>query len=210
MENKKLDRLLVRTGNLHHAVAKLISEATPYAESRFFVAFQCGLLSIEHALGAHTLVRLEIHSPGFSLYRPQFESLVRGIWLLHAAPDNWVEKLSQPLTIDNAAIADRAPMLKEMLAQLDKSEAPDQLVQQLVEFRDVTWKALNSFAHGGLHPISRTIDGYPPSLAFDVILNSNALVAIALQLITIASSESHGMEAVRGIHIDFEDCFRLQ
>lgn len=40
-------------------------------------------------------------------------------------------------------------MLAEMLKQLEASEdAPGQIVEQLKQSRDVTWKALNSYAHG--------------------------------------------------------------
>jgi len=208
-DEEQLYRLLARTRQLHSAVAKLTSDIVPVAETRFIVSFQSGVLSIEHAISASALLKLELYASGFSLYRPQFETLVRGIWLLHAADDKWVAKLSLPLTVENAAKANQTPMLNEMLVELDNSEAPKHLVVQLVQYRDVTWKALNSFAHGGIHPISRTIEGYPPRLAMDAVRNSNALVATAAQLISIVSCESPDMEMVRQLHTDFKDCIPI-
>jgi hypothetical protein len=164
---------------------------------------------LEHAFGAYLLLTQDLYGPGFSLHRPQFETLVRGVWLLHAATDTWVEKLSQPLTVKSAKKADQTPMLRDMLEQLGKSDAPAHLVQQLAQFRDVTWKALNSFAHGGIHPIARTIEGYPPELAIDAIRNSNALVTIAAQLVLIVSCESPDMEPIRQLVSEFGDCIPI-
>lgn len=204
--DSELALLLDRTGELHRAVVELTSQAEPVADARFVVSFLSGVLSIEHAIGAHFLLANSLHASGFSLFRLQFETLVRGVWLLHAASDIWVEKLSQPLTAESASRANQAPMLKEMIAQLDRSNAPDHLVHTLTQYRDVTWTALNSFAHGGLHPIARTIEGYPPELAHDAIRNSNGLTTIAAQLIAIVSGEEPNMEPVRQLHADFADC----
>jgi len=120
-----------------------------------------------------------------------------------------VEKLSQPLTIDTAKKANQLPMLAEMLGQLDKSRAPSHLVQQLIQFRDVLWKDLSSFAHGGIHPISRTIEGYPPELVIGAIRNSNALVTIAAQLISIVTSEPPTTEPVRKLVDEYTDCIPI-
>jgi len=100
-------------------------------------------------------------------------------------------------------------MLADMLKQLDDSSAPKHLVDQLKEFRDVTWKALNSYIHGGIHPLSRMISGYPPDLSFDVLRNSNALVAIAAQLTAIATGDKTNMTPVHQIHKDFADCLPI-
>jgi hypothetical protein len=206
---EQLHELLDRTQQFHVAVAELTSAMVPIADTRFIVSFQSGILSLEHAFGAYLLLTQDLYGPGFSLHRPQFETLVRGVWLLHAATDTWVEKLSQPLTVKSAKKADQTPMLRDMLEQLGKSDAPAHLVQQLAQFRDVTWKALNSFAHGGIHPIARTIEGYPPELAIDAIRNSNALVTIAAQLVLIVSCESPDMEPIRQLVSEFGDCIPI-
>ena len=148
--------------------------------------------------------------PAYSLMRPQYESLVRGIWLLHAASDSWVEKLGEPLTLDTAKRANEGLMLAEMLEELEKSStAPRPIVDQLKEYRDVTWKALNSYAHGGLHPLSRTLACYPAQLTYDVVRNSNAVVALATQLVSILSGDPRNMEPVRKFHVEYSNCLPI-
>lgn len=127
-----------------------------------------------------------------------------------SATDNWVDKLGEPLTVESARRANEGPMLAEMLKQLDASEAPAQLVDQLRQFKDVSWKALSSYTHGGLHPLARTLSGFPIQLAIDSLRNSNALVCIAAQLTAILTGDpQRSMPAVRRFHVDFADCIPI-
>jgi len=178
MDEKEFLQFVERTTAFQAEVANNISRFPPVPEARFIVAFQSGLLAFEHSTAALQLISCGLLPSGYSLFRPQFESLVRGIWVLHAAPEEWVDKLSQPLTVEAASKANEGPMLSEMLAKLEKSEAPAQLVTQLKQFKDITWKALSSYTHGGLHPIARTITGYPIKLTYDAMRNSNAVTAL--------------------------------
>lgn len=142
--------------------------------------------------------------------RPQFESLVRGIWLAYAASDLWVEKLSQPLTIAAQKQANEGLMLADMLKQLEAStDAPAGIVGQLKEFRDVSWKALNSYNHGGIHALSKNVNGYSPKLVYDALRNSNAVMALTAQLLAIMTGDGTNMVPVRRIHVDFADCFPI-
>jgi len=164
MTEEKLLTAIDRTTQLHEAVAAHIASLIPYPEKRFVVSFQAGLLSLDHAMGALILIGNGLGTSALSLLRPQYESLVRGIWLLHAATDTWVDKLGEPLTVESARRANEGPMLAEMLKQLDASEAPAHIVEQLRQFKDVSWKALSSYTHGGLHPLARTLSGSLSSL----------------------------------------------
>lgn len=67
------------------------------------------------------------------------------------------------------------------------------------------WKALNSYTHGGLHPLSRILTGYPPQLIYDVVRNSNAVVALTAQLLSILTGQAMDMEPVRRMHGTFKD-----
>ncbi|CAN7213479.1 hypothetical protein LJR296_000574 [Cupriavidus necator] len=210
MTEEKLRAAIDRTAQLHEAVAAHAASLIPFPEKRFVVSFQAGLLSLDHARGALMLIGNGLGTSALSLLRPQYESLVRGIWLLHAATDNWVDKLSEPLTVESARRANEGPMLAEMLKQLDASEAPAQLVEQLRQFKDVSWKALSSYTHGGIHPLARTLTGFPVQLAIDAMRNSNALVCIAAQLTAILTGDpQRNMPAVRRLHVDFADCIPI-
>jgi hypothetical protein len=206
MDEQSLNEFLDRTAQLHEAVGAHVSSVVPVANDRFVVAFQAGVLSIEHATGALILISQRLIAPAIALHRTQFESLVRGIWLLHAASDEWVAKLSEPLTQESAKKANEGLMLAEMLKHLENSSAPEALVNQLKSYRDVAWKALSSYTHGGIHPIARTISGYPPQLARDAVRNSNGLIALAAQLASIVTGNPQAMVPIRQLHSDFIDC----
>jgi hypothetical protein len=209
MKEENLALLINRSTVFQNSVARVIEEFTPAGEERFLLAFQSGLLSFEHSIAALQLVNCGLFASGYSLFRPQFESLVRGIWLLHAASDTWIEKLGQPLTETNAKKAQELPMLAGMLEELEKSTAPVHLITQLKEYKTTALKELNSYTHGGFHPLSRTISGYPEKLTFNALTNSNAVIAITAQLLAIASDYIDNMDAVRSIHVEFADCIPI-
>lgn len=206
MTEEKLLQLIERTAAFHGRVQQHVQTLTPYPEIRFIAAFQSGLLSLEHAVSALLLFEQGLFSSAIALTRPQFESLVRGIWLLHAASENWVTKLSEPLTMESAKRANEGESLAEMLKQLEANpDAPAGIVAQLREFKEVAWKAMSSYTHGGLHPLSRTMNGYPAQLIYDVIRNGNAVVALSAQLLAILSGNPQNMAPVRQMHTDFMD-----
>ena len=210
IDEEELTALLNRTRAFQEAVHAHVSDLIPVEKRRYLVAFQAGLLSLEHANGALVLIGQGLFPSAYSLMRPQYESLVRGIWLLHVASETWVEKLGEPLTLESAKRANEGLMLAEVLKELERSSnAPGPIVELLKEYRDVTWKALNSYAHGGLHPLSRTLAGYPAQLTYDVVRNSNAVVALATQLVSILSGDPRNMEPVRRFHVEYSDCLPI-
>jgi hypothetical protein len=206
----KLNELLVQTQAFHNAAVGHAKGLRPIDDLRHLVAFQAGGLALEHALAARSLIA-DGHLPSaFALFRPQFESLVRGIWLLHAASGTWIEKFGQPLTIASAKHANEGPRFADMLKELESHPmAPSHIVVQLREFKEETWKPLNSYTHGGIHPLTRLMSGYPPQLTYDALRNSNAVLALTLQLLSILTGDIRNMEPVRHMHVEFVDCFNL-
>ena len=85
-----LNALLRRTGEFHDAVHAHVGSLVPAQGARYLVAFQAGILSLEHATGALVLASNGLFPSAYTLMRPQYESLVRGVWLLHVASENWV------------------------------------------------------------------------------------------------------------------------
>ena len=210
MTEEKLQKLLDRTAQFHTAVQRHVQSLLPAPDQRFVIAFQSGRLSLEHAVSALVLFDQGLFSSAIALTRPQFESLVRGVWLLHTASDNWVNKLSEPLTMESAKRANEGEGLAEMLKQLEANPtAPVGIVAQLREYKEFTSKAMNSYAHGGLHPLTRTLTGYPAQLIYDVIRNSNAVVALTAQLQSILTGRPQNMGPVRQLHQQFADVLPL-
>ncbi|MCC6071748.1 DUF6988 family protein [Massilia sp. GCM10020059] len=210
MNQEKVHAFLERTNHFHQVVDSHIVGLTPADGTRYSIAFQAALLSLEHASACVVLIRSGLFPSAFALMRTQYESLVRGIWLLHAASEMWVDKLSEPLTLENAKRANEGLGLADMLKQLEISpNSPKSIVEQLKDYKDASWKAMNSYTHGGLHPLSRMITGYPVQLTFDVIRNSNAIVALAGQLASILTGDPRKMGPLRSIHADFADCLPI-
>ena len=210
MPEQEFFAFLERNGQFHHRVAEHLAQLVPYPEQRFDLALKSALLSVEHGTAAFVLIAEGLYAPGYTLLRPQFETLVRGIWLMYAASDTWIEKLSRPLTVDTAEAAKDALMLDKMLKALRASGAvPPGLLDQLETCRNVMWKALNSYNHGGFHPLARFQSGYPRKLSYDVLRNSNAILALASQLAAIVTGDPQNMVPVRTLHTDFADCLPI-
>jgi hypothetical protein len=133
MTEQEFDLFLGRVADFHQTVAENVAELDPHPEPRYGLAFQSALLSIEHGSAAYVLIASRFHAPAYSLLRTQFETLVRGIWLMYAASDSWVEKLNQPLTVESAESTKDALMLDKMLKALRASEsAPIKSIQDIM------------------------------------------------------------------------------
>lgn len=203
-----LSKTLGRSIELHQSAHSLIDAFEPYPELRFEIAFQSGLLSMEHATAAMLLMQSDMPAPAIALLRPQYESLVRGVWLMFAATEPQVEKLALPLTEETAKRGDDLPMLADMLKQLEKVEqTPKHLVVQLKSYKDIAWRALNSYAHGGMHPLSRYVTGYPPKLVRDSLCNSNGILMMATQLLCILTGNPENQAQWRRLVDQYVDCF---
>lgn len=201
---------LERNGQFHERVAENLTQLAPYPDQRYDLSLKSALLSAEHGAAAFVLISGQFFAPGYTLLRTQFETLVRGIWFMYAASDTWIEKLSQPLTEDTSDASKDALMLDKMLKGLRASEkAPSTLLEQLEACRDVMWKSLNSYTHGGFHPLARFETGYPLQLSYDVLRNSNAMAALASQLAAIVSGDQRNMIPVRTLHTEFADCLPI-
>lgn len=204
----KLAHTLARSIDLHQTVNDLVDSFEPYSELRFELAFQSGLLSMEHATAAMLLMQTDMPAPAIALLRPQFESLVRAFWLMYAANETQVEKLSMPLTPATAKRGDDLPMLADMLKGLaTAADIPKHIVTQLKDYKDISWKALNSFTHGGIHPLSKFVTGYPPKLVFDSLCNSNGILMMTTQMLCILSGDPENQAEWRKLIDEFSDCF---
>jgi hypothetical protein len=98
MADERLNALLNRTARFVEAIHAHVATLTPAASARAQVAFQAGLLSLEHGAAAFALIEQHFLPSAYTLMRPQYECLVRGVWLVHAASETWVDKLGEPLT----------------------------------------------------------------------------------------------------------------
>lgn len=68
--------------------------------------------------------------------------------------------------------------------------APPQAFDALNRFKSNSWKALNSYAHAGIHPLRRHAEGYPLQLFEGVVRNANGLgVMAAMQSVVLSGAQ---------------------
>lgn len=146
-------------------------------------------MSLEHWAAVRALFALGLLPSGLVIHRAQFESLVRSIWVLYAASEDNVSRLSTSLTLESEQAAKNMPQLTSMMDDLS-TKAPSQAFDALRRFKDNSWKALNSYAHAGIHPLRRHEDGYPLDLLKDAFRNANGLAVVSsMQAVVLAGSQ---------------------
>lgn len=200
-----INSLLSRSAELESRLLEFLALA-PFDDSERVIASRvmCSI-AFEHAESAKVLISRGNLTSATGLVRLQYEALVRAMWLLYAASDTAVSKLTSELTQETANKANRLPMLSEMLEKL-QGKAPQEPVNMLLEFKEYSWKPLSSFIHGGIHAIQRHSKGYPLPLLEQMVRISNGVSVMVGMLLVIL----HGGGAQRGkmplIQREFADC----
>lgn len=162
-------------------------------------------LSIEHARVLRGAFASMAPNTGSAVLRLQYEALLRGAWVLFAATPGQVSKLAQQLSAESEQAARRLPGPTEMLAAV-KEHAPPPVARNLAEFDLHHRHALNSFVHGGIHPLSRTKEGFPAVVALQLVAVSNGLMINAFQVLAALSDSVERADQVRSLHGAFQDC----
>ncbi|MCC8470215.1 DUF6988 family protein [Xanthomonas phaseoli] len=207
-----LDQMLARSEQMQEHIFGLLGEQGFHGAPRSQVATGMCFVALEHAEGLRALMELALASSAVALMRLQFEALTRAAWLLYAAPESAIGKLLAPLTVESEKAAKNLPSVNEMMEDLRKSMGnPGEGIsvgayQMLAHFKDMTWSAMNSFVHGGLHPLRRVEEGFPPPLALQILRNSNGLVTMTGMLLAILTGDSLIASAMSRIQPDFADC----
>lgn len=146
-------------------------------------------LSLEHWHATRILIQAGALPSALVVHRSQFEAILRSVWLTYAASDADVAKLSERLSTETEQAAKNIAQAQLMMEALAKS-GPKQAHDALARFKDNSWKALNSYAHAGIHPLVRHAEGYPEGLALNVLRNSNGLGLFAgMQAVVLAGAQ---------------------
>lgn len=166
------------------------------------------LLSIEHASSLRCLFGTRAVHSGTALLRLQYEALLRGAWALYAANDLQVTKLTVPLDSDSEQGAKNLPGPSDMLKAL-VGKGPVGLTKPLQEFEAISIKALNSFVHGGIHPLKRIAEGFPQALKVQIVRNSNGLMHMSYRLLASLSGSQDQMNQTTRMYGNFQDCLPM-
>jgi len=162
-------------------------------------------LSIEHALTLRMAFAALAANSGTAVLRLQYEALLRAAWLLFAANAAQVEKLSRVLDLQSEQAAKALPGYLDMLEAIVK-KAPLGLSAPLVEFNQYSRHALNSFVHGGIHPLHRARTGFPVEMAATLVRFSNGLSHFAYRMQASLSGSQRRMDRVTLLYANFRDC----
>lgn len=162
-------------------------------------------VSFEHSESAKMLIAAGNFTSALGLVRLQYEAFVRAIWLYFAASDIAVSKLMAELTNENSKKAEKLPMLSDMLKSLE-GKAPKVALDQLLEFKEYSWKPLSSYIHGGIHAINRHSLGYPETLLIQALKASNGISVMVGMLLVIISRDRSQSGTMRKLQFDYQDC----
>ncbi len=204
-----LERMLRRSDELHEKLLALLDDAEFDGSPRGEAAFGMCFVALEHGTALRALMTIGLPTSSVSLMRLQFEALTRAMWLIYAASDLAIAKLLAPLTVESEQKAKNLPSASEMIEQIGKrvgQGVPAVAHQMLVQFKDVSWHAMNSFVHGGIHPLRRTAEGFPVHLALQVLGNANALATMTGMALAILAGDAAITKRMSTIQPEFADC----
>lgn len=204
-----MNAMLRRSDELHEALLRYLDNAEFDSSPKAKVSFGMCSVALEHATSLRALMAMGLATSATGLIRLQFEALTRGMWLLYAASDAAISKLVAPLTIESEHAAKNLPSASEMIEQIGKcvgTSAPAAAHQMLLRFKDVSWHAMNSFVHGGIHPLRRQAEGFPIPLALQILCNSNGLSTMTAMTLAILTGDEAITKPMSRIQREFADC----
>jgi hypothetical protein len=149
-----LRALIARSDHLHAAWREALREVALEEDEpvplREHLTLDACSLTQQHGIALRLLVEAGLETSGVAMLRAQHEALLRAVWTLYAATERDISTLGAPHTVATLKSANSLPMAKELLEDVEKSEAPEPLKRALREFRDISWAGMNSYAHAGL------------------------------------------------------------
>ena len=173
-----LNRALEESDALAEELLALVDMPLCNDTARVDIADTACSLSFEHWHSVRLLLAGSLLPSALVVHRSQFEAILRSIWLTYAASDGDVARLASDLSLEAEQAAKGVSQTQDMMAALAKS-GPAEAHAALARFKDNSWKALNSYAHAGIHPLRRHADGYPTGLMHGVLCNANGLAILS-------------------------------
>jgi hypothetical protein len=178
-----MDDLLEKSEALNSEFSRIFDYGPIDDSNRIVASWIMCSVSLEHNDSTRHLMTLGNHTTAIGVLRLQFESLTRAVWLFYAASDVKIANTTKNLR-ELSHSADQKPNNTEMLKAIE-GKAPAQAIAMLNNFRDVSWKELNSFVHGGVHAHQRHAFGYPEPLLKQLIKTSNGLLSMIAMMAAV-------------------------
>ena len=204
-EPSELQHVLACSGSFYEALHATLGETLEVATPRDLLTQGTCSTAIEHGVSVFLLVQAGNVASAIALLRPQFEAVVRALWLHEVADDGWIERYLSAAKANPTKEPNPSPKVDKLLEALAPTRhAP--AVRMLAALKDAAWGPLNSYVHSGLHPVLQQHAGFPPEYAIQTVRNSNGLAGMAATLMAIAAGNLAMATGVRRAQIDHLDC----
>lgn len=197
--------VFVATEELAERLFQLIDLPLFDDSARLVVSDVACSMSLEHWSATRSLLKTGMLPPAAIVHRAQFEALLRSIWILYAASEVQLSKLSAELTIETEQNAKNLPQTTDMMAAVNK-KGPPQACEALNRFKENSWKVLNSYVHTGIHPIKRHAEGYPIQLIESIARNANGLAILSAMQAAVLSGVQPLQREILDLASHYPDC----
>lgn len=199
-----MDELLEKSEALSSEFSRIFDFGRFDESKRITASWIMCSVSLEHSVGLRQLMIKGNYTTAICVMRSQYEALTRAMWLFYSASDQKINNTMGTLS-ELSQNADQKPSNIEMIKAMD-GIAPAQAVAMLKEFRDVQWKGLNSYVHGGIHALRRHGSGYPEHLIIQIIKSSNGLLTMTAMMAAILTGNQMIAKDITRIQSRHKDC----
>ncbi|MCU4387980.1 hypothetical protein KTH40_10235 [Acinetobacter haemolyticus] len=207
-----INQLLNRSHQLEKELISPSIDLDLYDDSqRLLAVASLAMLSVEHSAGLRYLFKTKCHASSFALFRLQYEALVKSFWVFYVSKDEDIDSIVGELEEARVIKNKKAfPSISKMLEQLLSAQTPaHNIVLALMELKNYSWDAMNSFVHSGLHAVRRNITGYPTELIYTIITQSNNLLYMSAYLRAILTGNPNAIKEVSLARQKHMECFQL-
>jgi len=209
---ENIEHLLNRSYQLEIELISPSIDLNLYDDSqRLLAVASLAMLSVEHSAGVRYLFKTKCIASAFALFRLQYEALVKSLWVFYVLKDEDIDSIVGEL--EEARITKNKkvfPPLSKMLEQLLSANTPAHIhVLSLVELKNYSWDAMNSFVHSGLHAVRRNITGYPTELIYTIIKQSNNLLYLSAYLRAVITGNPNIIKEVSLARQRHMVCFQM-
>ena len=187
MPQRSLQPILAQTRLLHEELTDLwVGLPDPDSQRPLLVTGFCEIVR-QHVASQAILAEAEIDVTATTLVRPTFEALVRAIWCMGCASDDWIMKFLSPNPDALASDAETAmgPPVPKMLDEI-QAHHPGQIHESLLRMKQYTWRAMHSYVHGGIRPFMQGLSGFREHEVAGVVMNANGMLLLATNLLRMS------------------------
>jgi hypothetical protein len=163
-------------------------------------------LSHEHWMAIRSLAGQGLNHSAIALVRLQFEATLKAFWVWHASTDHWIARCAVVEKRPDGSVIEPPPKRTDDLFKDIERTAPPGIHALLTQFRQVAWKELNSYVHGGVHALANIGREQPAPFIIELICNSNGVAGLGAMLAASLTGDADRVDAVLTAQYTHIDC----